>query len=72
MDSRSVYEVDCECGEKVRLLSLTGTCSKCGRDIRIESWQVQHTKTADGLIIGTRTSLPDPQPAAIQPQKGKP
>jgi hypothetical protein len=66
-DARSVYEVDCTCGEKARLLSLTGTCSNCGREIRIESWQVQHTQTAEGLI--TRTSPSNPQPSTIQTKK---
>jgi len=47
----SVYEVECLCGEKVRTLGKTATCEKCGREIEIESWQIRHTITANGLLI---------------------
>ncbi len=50
-DSRSVYEVECLCGEKVRTLGSNAACGKCGREIRIESWQVTHTMMPSGLVI---------------------
>ncbi len=50
----SYYEVDCVCGEKVRLNGTSATCGKCGREIYVESWQVKHTLTAAGLLIEGR------------------
>ncbi len=50
-DSRSVYEVECLCGEKVRTLSNNAVCDKCGREIRLEAWQVSRTMTPRGLVI---------------------
>lgn len=47
-DARSVYEVECLCGEKVRTFGRFATCSKCGREIELEGWQVSRTMTAAG------------------------
>jgi hypothetical protein len=49
-DSRSVYEVECLCGEKVRTLTNTVKCGKCGRTIVLESWQVNRTMTPRGVV----------------------
>jgi hypothetical protein len=51
MNQLSVYEVECLCGEKVRTLGKAAICGKCGREIEIESWQIRHTMTAQGLLI---------------------
>jgi hypothetical protein len=51
MELYSVYEVDCLCGEKLRTYGKTVTCEKCGREITLESWQIRHTLTADGLLV---------------------
>jgi hypothetical protein len=51
MNQLSVYELECLCGEKVRTLGKFATCGKCGREIEIESWQIRHTITANGLLI---------------------
>jgi hypothetical protein len=53
-DSRSVYEVECLCGEKVRTFGKTAICSKCGREIELEEWQVTRT-IADRASIQTLT-----------------
>lgn len=47
----SIYEVDCLCGKKVQMPGMTGTCENCGRLIELESWQIQHTMTAQGLLV---------------------
>ena len=52
-DSRSVYEVECLCGERVRTHTNTAICSKCGARIVLEGWQVSWTMTPAGLIQKT-------------------
>ena len=47
----SIFEVDCLCGEKVQLIGNISTCEKCGRLIELESWQIRHTLTAEGLLV---------------------
>jgi hypothetical protein len=47
----SIFEVDCLCGAKVQMPGKVAVCGKCGRVIEIESWQVQYTRTAEGLLI---------------------
>jgi len=61
----SVYEVECLCGEKVRTAGPEAKCGNCGRDIALESWQVRHTLTAQGVVINSG-ALPstDPQSSA--------
>jgi hypothetical protein len=60
MSNLSIYEVECLCGEKVSHLGKHATCGECGREIVIESWQVRHTRLANGLV----TALPNsPIPA---------
>ena len=53
MQTHSYFQVDCECGEQVRFTGTVTVCAECGRRIRIESWQVEHTRTPDGRITRT-------------------
>jgi hypothetical protein len=57
----SFFELDCaNCGEKIRTASKNAECPKCGVTVEIESWQVQHTLTPDGLLIRNPLSAPHP------------
>lgn len=51
MEQFSVFEIVCLCGEKVRTYTMTAKCEKCSREIRLESWQIRHTLTAEGLLV---------------------
>ncbi len=68
MEQFSVFEVVCLCGEKVRTRTMKATCEKCGRKIQLESWQIRHTLTAEGLSVKNSpraTATPNP-PANIK------
>jgi hypothetical protein len=57
MNLHSFYELDCaNCGEKIRTASKTAECPNCGLIVEIESWQVQHTLSPEGLLIRNGTT----------------
>lgn len=48
------FEVDChKCGAKVRTLGRVAQCPKCGAEMTLESWQVEHTMLPDGRVVKT-------------------
>lgn len=55
MRAFSVYAVDCPCGEHVEMLGKTTVCEKCHRELTVESWQIRHTMTAEGLLLENQT-----------------
>lgn len=65
----SIFEVDCICGAKVRMFGKAAPCGKCGRVLEIESWQVQHTMTAEGLLIRTPAAPSDTSTATARRTK---
>ena len=75
--SMSVYELHCVCDRKgpIRTTSLSVICDHCGRQLVIESWQIQHTLNAQGLLMknppAARTD-PPPAPAALAPASPAP
>ncbi len=59
----SVYVIDChQCGAKIQSQTLNAACEKCGLEIRVESWQIRHTLTAEGLLIQNSKGLAPAQP----------
>jgi len=57
----SVYEVECLCGKPVQCAGSTGTCGECGREVRLETWQVQRTITAQGLLVDSDSGKDKPK-----------
>jgi len=53
----SFYQVDCaNCSKPVKSAGLKTVCPHCGVIIEMESWQIQHTLTAEGLLVKNGSS----------------
>lgn len=60
MEPTSIYVIDCctpECAKKnnkIRSTTLDAKCPECGLEIRVESWRIKYTLTAEGKLINEK------------------
>lgn len=59
--NQSHFQVVCECGKTVETAAKHTTCPHCGRELDLSAWQVEHTRTAQGVMIHTPAAKVKPQ-----------